>query len=332
VEIRPSDRVPGGPASIRPRDAAFLDTETTGLAGGTGTVAFLVGVGRVEGDAFVVRQHCMRDFPEEAALLHAVREDLGDAPLVTFNGRAFDWPLLTTRYRLHRMPLASRPHLDLLPAARRLWADTLPSRSLSALEAGVLGLLREDDLPGWRIPEAWFAYLRTGRSDAVAQAFRHNEQDVVSMLALLGRVGSLLAAPPERVGPGDALGTARLLVDLRQPARARRCLRSGLEALAGEAEIPLRRLLGRLCRQAGDHEEALEHWRRVAERSEALDAEAVEECAKLLEHRRRDAAAALALVEDALPRLVPGSGRFEAFRRRAERLARKVRAVSAPGP
>jgi uncharacterized protein YprB with RNaseH-like and TPR domain len=144
--------------------AAFLDTETTGLAGGSGTAAFLVGVGFLDGDRFRVRQYFMRDYHEEPALLQALAEDMAAFPhLVTFNGKMFDLPLLDARYRLNRArsPLASASHLDLLHPARRLWKMRLECCRLQSLEAALLGVRRQGDIPGDEIPRLYFEYLRS---------------------------------------------------------------------------------------------------------------------------------------------------------------------------
>ena len=324
VPLRPHERGPCRRRVLDARDAAFIDTETTGLAGGTGTVAFLVGAGWIEDDAFVVRQYFMRDYPDEGALLAALEEDLGERPLVSFNGRSFDWPLLTTRWQMHRTKQPRRAHLDLLPSARRLWSTTLHSHSLAVLERHVLHLERGEDLPGYLIPSAWFEFLRTGWAGTIAQAFRHNEIDVVSMLALFARVGSILEDPIDGVeAPEDRPGTAKLLLDLDQPGRARRCLEAGLGTLDPEGapfdERPLRRLLGHLCRRAGDHDESLAHWRAVATAG-SFDEEAYEHVAKIYEHRLKDHAQALEWTEAALDQLVEGTRAYEAFAHRAARL------------
>ncbi len=330
-EAKPGTDTSAEPARLCAEDAVFIDTETTGLSGGTGTVAFLVGTGAVESDdagasgAFVVRQYCMRDYPEEAALLHALMEDVGDAPLVSFNGRCFDWPLLLTRWSMHRMRPAARAHLDLLPAARRIWARTLHSHSLGALERHVLELGRGDDLPGWRIPSAYFDFLRSGDSSAIAFAFRHNEIDVVSMIVLMARIGKTLQDPLGRVArPGDQLGTARLLLDLGERDRARRCLEAGLRDADGEEALPLARLLGRLCRQSGDVDGALKHWTSVAVSGAMFDPDAYEHVAKIYEHRLGDFDEALRWTTEALTKVDAGSRAEDALRHRADRLRRRI--------
>ena len=182
------------------RDAfAYLDTETTGLGGGTGTYVFLVGVGRSEGESFHLAQFFMRDPAEERAMLAALTRFLEPCEaLVTFNGKAFDAPLLNTRYAInHQMsPLPAFAHLDLLPLARRLWRDRLPSRSLGYLEEHILELPRtEEDVPGWMIPQLYFDYLRDGDGRPLKSVFYHNEMDVLSMAALLGHISGLLDDP-----------------------------------------------------------------------------------------------------------------------------------------
>jgi len=329
VPLRHHERGPCERTVLTARDAVFIDTETTGLSGGTGTVAFLVGAGWVDGDVFVVRQYFMRDYPDEDALLRTLADDLGDRPLVSFNGRSFDWPLLRTRWQMHRHKATERAHHDLLTASRRLWCSTLHSHSLGVLERHVLGLERGEDLPGYLIPGAWFDYLRSGWGGTIAQAFRHNEIDVVSMLALFARVGAILDDPIDGVdAPGDRLGTARLLLDLGEPEQARRCLEVGLGAPPEDGtapfdERPLRRLLGHLCRRDEAYEEALAHWRVLAE-GEAFDEEAHEQVAKFYEHRLKNHAAALQWTGAALEHLVEGTRAYEAFAHRAARLQRRM--------
>ncbi|MGE5325742.1 MAG: ribonuclease H-like domain-containing protein, partial [Deltaproteobacteria bacterium] len=166
---------------------AYLDTETTGLAGGTGTCAFLIGVGIVEGRQFAVRQFFLRDYPEEKAVLAALAEMLEPfAGVVTFNGKTFDLPLLETRYALARMksPFARLVHLDLLHPARRLWKLRLDSCKLTHLEKHILGIERQGDVDGAEIPAIYFDYLRTGEARGLQPVFYHNALDIMTLTAL----------------------------------------------------------------------------------------------------------------------------------------------------
>ena len=187
------------------RQAAFIDTETSGLAGGAGTIAFQVGLGTFEPDAggdpsYVVRQVFMRNPAEEGALLHVVTTVLARCTgLVSFNGRAFDVPLLENRFVMQHepSPLQGLPHLDLLPPARRRWRQRLPSCALGALEQDVLNFRRsEDDVPGWLIPTLYQQYTRGGDSAPMARVFYHNRQDIVSMVPL----AAILCVPFENRG------------------------------------------------------------------------------------------------------------------------------------
>jgi len=197
-------------ADIQARSLVFLDTETTGLAGGTGTYAFMVGVGRYvsapdrEDTSFQLAQFFMRDPAEEPALLAALAEFVAPCQgVVTFNGKAFDVPLLNARYIATQFavdrtacPLYAAIHVDLLQLARWLWRDRLASRALSSLETHILGVSRtEQDVPSWLIPELYFDYLRTGDARPLKNVFYHNAMDVLSMAALLNHIAALLDDP-----------------------------------------------------------------------------------------------------------------------------------------
>src|SRR5512147_2487732 len=214
---------------------AFLDTETSGLSGGTGTYAFMVGIARFVDDQLLLRQFFLRDPAEEPAMLEAIAQFLAPAQaLVTFNGKAFDAPLLTTRYRLHHIPVPyeSYSHLDLLPLARRLWRDRLESRALKYLEQHVLGLTRSsEEVPGYEIPWLYFDYLRTGDARPLAGVFYHNAMDVVAMAALLTHVNEMLQNPYEgRVEHGlDFIALGKLFEDLGHWEEAARLFEHGLE-------------------------------------------------------------------------------------------------------
>jgi uncharacterized protein YprB with RNaseH-like and TPR domain len=315
----------------------FLDTETTGLAGGTGTYAFLVGAGWIDADRFVVTQYFMRDLDEEPALLAALAPVLARASaVVTFNGSGFDLPLLETRFVLARRRWPSAlPHLDLLRPARRVWTACFEDCRLSTLERAVLGLAREDDVPGALIPALYFEYLRRRRAAPLARVFAHNRDDVLSLAALLGWFGAALAAPPgDALAPAEWAGLGRLW----EPAdleRALACYRLALDAgLAGEGAHWVRLRLAWWEKRAARWEAACALWEAAAHQP-IFDPRPWEELAKFHEHRRRDYFAARTIVETALTRAsAAGSPArvVEALSYRLTRLARRVQsAVQSPG-
>ncbi|MBM2849409.1 MAG: RNase 2 protein [Anaerolineales bacterium] len=183
------------------RSLAFLDTETTGLAGGAGTLVFLVGVGAVEEDEFILRQYFLRDPGEEEAMLTALVQDLAPRTgWVTFNGRAFDLPLLETRLTLNRQrgALGQRPHLDLLMPARKLYQGRLASCSLGHIEQHVLSILRDqEDVPGALIPQMYQDYLRTRDASEMHRVIYHNAIDILSMVTLAAHLLEVFATKVE---------------------------------------------------------------------------------------------------------------------------------------
>ena len=283
---------------------AFLDTETSGLSGGTGTYAFMVGVGRFEGETFRLAQFFLRDPAEEPAMLEALLDFLAPAhALVTFNGKAFDAPLLNTRYALHSIPTPLREfsHLDLLPLARRLWRDRLPSRALKYLEENILDAPRStEEVPGYEIPWLYFDYLRTGDATPLKGVFYHNAMDVVAMAALLSHVAAMLHDPFDgRVQHGlDFIALGKLYEDLRQWDLAARLFEHGLTHDLTEADFgsALERL-SHLQKRRGDVGEAVRLWEGAAAQGHIY---AHVELAKHYEHRLRDYAEAMKCSKSAL--------------------------------
>ncbi len=201
-----------------PERLVFLDTETTGLAGGTGTCAFLIGLGTLQGTSFAVRQLFLRDYVEEKAALEALAEALeGCDGLVTFNGKTFDVPLLETRYTLSRLPspFTRLLHLDMLHPARKLWKLRLESCKLTHLERQVLGIEREGDVPGSDIPGIYFDYLRTGDARGLQPVFYHNALDIITLAALAVEMANFIggavatASAPEPFSHASAVAGAR---------------------------------------------------------------------------------------------------------------------------
>ncbi len=276
---------------------AFLDTETSGLSGGTGTYAFLVGAARFVDGQFVLKQFFMRDPAEEAALLEGLADFLAPCEaLVTFNGKAFDAPLLKTRYTLHDTPCPFNgySHVDLLPLARRLWRDRLESRALKFLEEHVLEFKRSsDEVPGYEIPWLYFDYLRTGDARPLAGVFYHNAMDVTAMAALLAHMNDMLESPYEgSVQHGlDFVALGKLFEDLGHAEEAAKLFERGLESPMGEADFHVAvKRLSILQKKRGDYAEAIRLWENAAKAGHIY---AHVELAKYHEHKTPDVKAAL---------------------------------------
>lgn len=305
--------------------AVFLDTETTGLAGGTGTAAFLVGIGFVEGEHFRLRQYFMRDYHEEPALLAGLADDLRRfSHLVTFNGRMFDVPLLETRYRLsrERFPLAEAAHLDMLLPARRLWKARLESCRLQSLESALLGVRRRGDIPGEEIPRIYFDYVRRRDARAMARVFEHNRLDVLS-LAALAVMACQWVEEGRAEDPRDVYSLARVLDRARLHERADAFYRRAAETDPGPYRVAALLRLAARARRAGDWDRAAVLW---AEAAEAGELEALRALAIHHEHRERDLERALSAVDRGLDLLAVRDDQRarEAFLTRRQRLLRKL--------
>ncbi len=312
----------------------FLDTETSGLAGGTGTYAFLIGIGWFTDDGFQVQQLFLRDPGQEAALLTALTELLGTKNVVvTYNGKSFDVPLLATRYNMNRLtnPLIGFEHVDLLHLARRLWRDRLPSRSLGELEKSILGFFRsEEEVPGYLIPEYYFNYLRNRDARPLAGVLYHNAIDIVSLAAIFKYVATTLEDPLHCDIPSlDRVAIARLYDDLGHFEKAVSLYELGLEE--GLPEEFFLRTLQRFavsCRKQNRWDIAESIWIKAAQHN---DLSAYIELAKYYEHHARDLVEALDWTQKGLlatsTAVVPLYMRQtieEDLTRRQERLIRKI--------
>jgi hypothetical protein len=284
-------------------DALFLDTETTGLAGGTGTMAFLIGLGWFEDGHFQIRQILARDFGEEKAALFYLKEIAAQKKfLVTFNGKAFDVNLLTTRFILNRMQsdLAHVPHLDLLHPSRRILGHRLENCRLVTLEADILGVQREGDIPGWEIPQRYFDWLRRRDPRLLADIFEHNRLDVISMATLTAHLVDVLTAQAlkQYAHPDDYLAAARLLLKRADEQGVDRILDIFQEDTCSEFSLESKKKLAQLYKRTGKINEATQIWRQMVT-CEPVEFYAVSEMAKYLEHRAKDYIQAKELIETA---------------------------------
>jgi hypothetical protein len=304
-------------ATCDPGGALFLDTETTGLSGGTGTVAFLVGLAWWDGDrekALVLEQLLVRALGEEGPMLDRLRERIEAASMiVTFNGKSFDMPLLRTRFVMaHQRTPVEPPHLDLLHVARRVHGKRRKDGCrLVALERDVLGFERVDDVPSCEVSARYMHFLRTGDAASLLGVIEHNGWDVVAMAALIGLYGEAeheSLAPPDLVGVARTLRRAGSLDRAMVVAHAAVDRRSTPESLRARADI---------AKARGDREHALADFETLA--ATVDDASVRLELAKIHEHWLRSPASALRWVEQ-------GTGESaEGHRRRTARLMRKAR-------
>jgi len=288
---------------------AFLDTETTGLAGGSGTCAFLIGVGRITDDGFRVRQYFMRDYNEEASQLEALEEDLSDARLlITYNGKAFDLPLLETRFRMTRRRsfLSTIPHLDLLHGARRLWRLRFESCRLVELESQVLGYCREGDVPGHLIPLLYFEYVRTRLALRIAPVFLHNALDILTLACLTAVVPHAFRDPGQAPirHPSEMVALGRWLRAAGQLDQALLLFRRAVEARSLRDDLMHRTLwdIAAIEKKQGRPEALLPILTELAATNNPHCVTALEELAKHYEHKERNYAMALEMTEAALQR------------------------------
>jgi uncharacterized protein YprB with RNaseH-like and TPR domain len=349
-------------------ELVYLDTETTGLSGGTGTCAFLIGIGAADGAQFTIRQFFLRDYPEEKAMLAALAEALARYHgIVTFNGKSFDLPLLETRYSLARMesPFARLLHLDLLHPARRLWKLRLENCNLTHLEDEVLGIRRQGDVEGSEIPGIYFNYLRTGNACGLQPVFYHNALDIITLAALtveLARtISHVLESAPSSAGllfESSAIARSNLQHNLCDESKdkpaatiplhpldlfslSRIFERAGVpehsvatceRALAAGLPEPIEtRALLHLATQhkrQRRYERAVEVWTELGRREADYAVLALEQLAMHYEHRRRDVRAALLYVETALSRLGQTSSPEVHERRFSHRMERLQRKLS----
>jgi uncharacterized protein YprB with RNaseH-like and TPR domain len=253
----------------------FLDTETTGLAGGTGTYAFLVGLAWWDAGGLQVEQFFMRDFTEEYSLLHELAGRLAERPvLVTFNGKSFDWPLLENRFAMTRTIATPKlaAHLDLLHPARSLWKLRLGSVRLIELERHVLdatrlGWHREDDVSSALIPQFYFDYLRGGTAEPLAGVVKHNQMDLRGLAALFGKINTMLSEPADVTNECESLdlfGLSRFLQRRGDSARAQSACSQALAiGLPAEFRPRAQRDLALLAKRRGEHARAAEIWQEI---------------------------------------------------------------------
>lgn len=285
-------------------DILFLDTETTGLAGGTGTVPFLTGAGFFEDTGFRVRQFLMRDYGEEPAVLAELNRLMDRFPAIaSYNGKCFDVPILQSRFLLNRLrsPIGERPHADFLFTARRFWRDVLPDCTLLSVERYLTGRSREDDIPGEQIPYVYFDFLRGLRMQRMRPVMTHNASDILTLALIASRSCRMLRLPPpDSLQGAELAGIARCYTAVGDWDHA--CWY--FERAANHIETPaairrtIQKHLSTLYKRLTRHADACRVWEQMA--VEHGDLHAHIELAKYYEHIEKDAERALHFTEQAI--------------------------------
>lgn len=281
-----------GLADVDMSRALYLDTETTGLAGGTGTLPFLIGLGWFDhAGPFVVEQLLLRRPGEEAPILRHVQQRVQQASaLVSYNGKAFDMPLVRTRFVMNRMgTLPELPHLDLVHIARRVHKARIGACNLTSVESRVLGFGRVDDVPSGEVAGRYFHFLRTGDEGALIGVVTHNVWDIVSMTALVGLYGE----PLDGMLAEDLAGVAATMHRAKRTEDAACMAHEAVARGGGSRALKTRAVLSKA---RGDRDAALADFETLVQ--EVDDPVIRLELAKLYEHHARAFDRALALIDD----------------------------------
>lgn len=329
------DAIGEGEIPAAPPDRwAFLDTETTGLIGGQGTYAFLIGVGRIAPDGFRVRQFFVREYLEEGSVLAALAGHLaGFDVLITYNGKSYDQPLLETRYRFaHReSPFLRMAHLDLLHGARRLWKLRLEDCRLTRIEERILGVQREGDLAGELIPYVYFEYLRSREAQRLIPIFHHNAMDILTLACLTGIVPhAFRSAEPEALARAgvrrseDLAGIGRWFLSANKHEEALKLLRTALATgLPDKAAFRGLWEVAQIERKLGRPEAAISALAELASCRNDYRSRALEALATHYERREKNCSLALDYVNRAI-----ACGGSPALEHRKARLEKRLATAS----
>lgn len=312
-------------------DMVFLDTETTGL-GGSGTVAFLVGIGYFEADGFVVRQLFMRDYDEEPAMLNYLDNELADRKgLITFNGKAFDWNLLTSRFIFNRIKCRQRDpvHLDLLHISRAIWKRKLESCRLISLEENLLDFERADDIPGYLIPSAYFKYVNDRDASEMKRVLEHNRLDIISMVSLIIKISKLLNNPLEEASDyNEVFGAARIYNKVMDFEKAESCFKHCSVSNNNIVRVEALKELTGLYKNDKDYDGITKCLELIISTSKTPNIPVMIELAKHYEHRVKDIDKAKGITEKAYEICLGNSllrgVYYKDLKHRLERLVRKV--------
>ena len=303
--------------------ALYLDTETTGLAGGSGTLPFVIGLGLFHaGETFLIEQLIVPEPGQERAALHHLAERIASSScLVTYNGKSFDWPLLRTRFVLNRIAVPKiDAHVDLLHATRRVYRRRLGEVRLGHVEREVLGFAREGDIDGSEIPQRYFDFLRRRDWTLLTPVIEHNALDLLALAALIGHLDASYESPQSPRDTRDQLGFAKVAARARDRDRARDFAYTAATGATAADSLDALRLLAMLHRQAGRHADAVAALGRCLEVAGPPEHPQLHlALAKIYEHQLRQHDMALSHAREA-----HSAEPVEVHTKRLERLGRRL--------
>ncbi len=311
---------------IRDSDLVFFDLETTGLSGGAGTIAFLVGFATIENDCMVVEQRFLSDYPGEKEFLEGLASIFTpDKTYVSYNGKGFDEHLLRTRFTMNGMRISMENQIDLLYLSRRFWKRVLSNCSLSEIERAILSKERTNDIPGYLIPDAYFDFQRTKNASDMLRVFAHNEIDIVTLVELFALIRELTTKGSEalygRFGreiPVDKTALGEFLV-YRNSEQGMRLL---VESFAN-GDMRAGKILGTLYKRSREWDSAVRLWEAMWKSSK--DPWAALELSKYFEHTMKNYDTALYWAERIACSCASGNGeRGSGFAKRIQRIKRRI--------
>ncbi|HET7627122.1 MAG TPA: ribonuclease H-like domain-containing protein [Bacillales bacterium] len=277
-------------AGLAPEDLLFFDTETTGLGGGAGNTIFLIGCGRVQVDRVVVTQYFLPSPADEVALYQVFLSEVKDLKhLVTYNGKAFDWPQVKTRHTFLRDAVPKLPpfgHFDLLHASRRLWRHTLESTRLAVVEDEILQFQRVGDTPGHLVPIYYFEYVKQQDPNIVKGVLEHNEYDILSLITLYIHLTRVILSPKEATAR-ERYEVGRWYLYLGQWEEAAQCF---LDVAGRDSRVAVlaQKQLATIYKKQQNYAEAMMIWERLTETGKIDDSDVWIEMAKVYEHQQKD--------------------------------------------
>ena len=310
------------PEGYTSKNLIFYDTETTGLSTGAGTIAFLIGLGRIQKDSFEVIQYFLADYPGEKAMLDYLKRDFpSDSLYVSYNGKSFDSHLITTRFLLNRIECKRGKEIDLLYLSRRLWKNKLENCRLGTIEEHILNITRGPDIPGSEIPDVWFDFLKSGNLDKLKLVFSHNLQDIYSLALLLEKMEDIIEYLPE----SDNYDVFNLGKTLLQSQKNKALGLISREYVSGNREAA--QFLSLFYKREGEWDSAVIIWKKLNKKEYNLFAAV--ELAKYYEHKIQKPVKALHVIDTLIKGpLKPSADVLEKLLYRKKRLLRKIESRS----